>query len=123
MNIYTGYYAKLKKYKEAGLIPVAISRGVPDFCQDIDRLEMFQPSFQTLIDFKYNRITVKEYTQQYGRDILYYLDAEMIYEMLDKKYKGQDIVLLCYESPHFFCHRHLVAQWFNNSGIPVKEYE
>lgn len=123
MKIFTGYFAKLKQYKEAGLIPIAISRGVPDFCQDIDRLEMFQPSFQTLIDYKYKRITEKEYTQQYSRDVLYYLDADAIYEMLVKKYKGHDIVLLCYESPNFFCHRHLVAQWFNNNCIHVKEYE
>ena len=29
--IYTGYYARLKDYEKAGLTPIAISGGVPDF--------------------------------------------------------------------------------------------
>lgn len=123
MNIYTGYFAKINQYKKDGLIPIAISRGVPEFCQNIDRLEMFEPSFKTLLDYKYKRITEKEYIQQYRRDVLYYLDAQLIYEMLTRKYKNQNIILLCYESPKFFCHRQIVAQWFNNNGIVVKEYE
>ena len=35
--------------------------------------------------------------------------------------KNFDIVLLCYEKPDEFCHRHLVAEWFNRNGIYVVE--
>ena len=31
--MYTGYFAKLKKYKDAGLTPVAISRKQPTFIE------------------------------------------------------------------------------------------
>lgn len=127
MNIYTGYYARFKHYIAAQLLPIAISRGVPDFCQSIDRLEMFQPDFSTLIDYKYKRITETEYANQYKRNILYYLDPVTVHEMLKRKYNDQNIVLLCYESPKLFCHRQLVAQWFSDAGnsckrIRIKKY-
>lgn len=33
-----------------------------------------------------------------------------------------DIILLCYEKPGDFCHRHLVSKWFNDAGIDCKEF-
>lgn len=36
-----------------------------------------------------------------------------------------NIVLLCYEKPEDFCHRHLVADWLNSSKIlpyDIKEW-
>ena len=35
--MYTGYFAKLKKYKDAGLTPVAISRTQPAFYRTAPR--------------------------------------------------------------------------------------
>ena len=32
------------------------------------------------------------------------------------------IALVCYEKPSDFCHRHLVADWFNKNGIECKEF-
>ena len=34
-----------------------------------------------------------------------------------------DIVLLCYERPGEFCHRHLVANWLNAAGYKVEELQ
>lgn len=34
---------------------------------------------------------------------------------------GEDAVLLCYEKPGDFCHRHLVSQWLNENGIRCSE--
>ena len=33
-----------------------------------------------------------------------------------------DIALVCYEAPDKFCHRHLVADWFNKAGYRCEEY-
>lgn len=122
MNIYTGYYSKMSKYLENNLVPVAISRGIPDFCKDIDRMDSFMPSFQTLIDYKYKKINEKEYTRQYMRDVLYYLNPEEVYHDFEVRYGGKDVILLCYESSEKFCHRHIISDWFNNAGITVKEF-
>ena len=33
-----------------------------------------------------------------------------------------DIVLVCYEKPSDFCHRHLVANWLTENGYPCQEW-
>lgn len=42
-------------------------------------------------------------------------DADHAYMALDGK------ILLCYEKPEQFCHRHLVAHWFNEFGYKCEE--
>lgn len=35
---------------------------------------------------------------------------------------NQHIVLVCYEKPADFCHRHLVADWMKQHGIQMEEW-
>lgn len=46
------------------------------------------------------------YVQEYWNQVLSKLDPEKVYRELDNS------VLLCYESNIEFCHRHIVAAWF-----------
>lgn len=46
------------------------------------------------------------YVQEYWNQVLSKLDPEQVYRELD------DSILLCYESNMEFCHRHIVAAWF-----------
>lgn len=46
------------------------------------------------------------YVQEYWNQILSKLDPEQVYRDLDNS------ILLCYESNTEFCHRHIVAAWF-----------
>ena len=48
----------------------------------------------------------KYYISQYFMHVLSNLDPEEIYNKLDFS------ILLCYESSNEFCHRHIVAAWF-----------
>lgn len=43
------------------------------------------------------------------------LDVEKMYEKLDGK------LLLCYERPESFCHRHLIRMWFILNGYECEE--
>ena len=57
------------------------------------------------------------YTIQYKKEVLDVLDPKKVFEEL-----GENSVLLCWEKPSDFCHRHLVADWFKEKlGIEVKE--
>jgi uncharacterized protein (DUF488 family) len=57
------------------------------------------------------------YTERYYKEVLNNLDPKKVFEEL-----GHDAVLLCYEAPEKFCHRHIVAQWFYDKiGIRVTE--
>lgn len=59
------------------------------------------------------------YTERYNNLILKPLDAAKIYSVL-----GEDSVLLCWEHPGLFCHRRLVAKWFESElGILIPEFE
>ena len=48
----------------------------------------------------------KYYIREYYKQVLSNLDVNKVYEELDNK------ILLCYEDPRAFCHRHIVAAWF-----------
>ena len=51
------------------------------------------------------------------------LDAQRVYEDLERLSNGRDCVLLCYEKSGDFCHRHLVADWLNKKlDLNIQEY-
>lgn len=59
------------------------------------------------------------YIEQYYKEVLDKLDPKEIYKEL-----GEDAVLLCYEKPGDFCHRHIVAEWLTaNLHITIPEYK
>ena len=49
----------------------------------------------------------KYYIEEYYKQVLSKLDPEVVYKELDFS------TLLCYEDSSEFCHRHIVAAWFN----------
>ena len=59
----------------------------------------------------------KFYTEQYYKEVLDKLDPQKVYEEL-----GEDAILLCYEKPNDFCHRHIVSEWLNQKiGLNITE--
>jgi len=63
-------------------------------------------------------ITEDEYTYQY----LDILKARELDPLKIVSELGDGAVMLCYESPKDFCHRHIVATWIQeNTGIEVVE--
>ncbi|MCT4574649.1 MAG: DUF488 domain-containing protein [Alphaproteobacteria bacterium] len=60
---------------------------------------------------------VQRYIKRFKEEILAPLDATKVFKEL-----GSDAILLCYEKEGEFCHRHLVAQWFEKElNIKVEE--
>lgn len=56
------------------------------------------------------------YVQEYWNQVLQKLNPEEVYQKLDNS------ILLCYESNVKFCHRHIVAAWFEILlGVNVPE--
>jgi len=58
---------------------------------------------------------IKEYENRYYNEILSKLDPFKVYKELDGK------ILLCFEKPNAFCHRHIVSKWLNSFGLECKE--
>lgn len=118
---YTGYYSKLKEYDSAGLKTVSISRTRPNGVVVYGEIPELYPNNDILWDYKNGKITKIEYTTKY----LDQLDKIGIRDILLKiHHYGDDVVLLCWEAPDKFCHRHILAGYIKeNSKVDIKEYE
>lgn len=72
----------------------------------------------TLENKDYAAIKRKEIEETYKKEYLRQLsllNPEEIYN----KYNGK--VLLCFEKPGDFCHRHILAEWLRNAGFQCEE--
>lgn len=120
--IYTGYFhlAQNYKYQAAGLTPVSIARGTPSWFKGA-RLTELAPNPTLLHRYKQKLITEEQYKKEY----LYQLDSLRWGNILKvlHEYNCEDTILLCYEPPSKFCHRHILAEYLTeNTDFYVSEY-
>jgi uncharacterized protein YeaO (DUF488 family) len=79
--------------------------------------EALAPSWRLVQMAKSGAIDEDEYIRRYREEVLSKLDPARVYADL-----GDDAVLLCWERPGAFCHRRLVAEWFEEKlGVSVPE--
>lgn len=120
--MYTGYFAKLKTYVSAGLVPVSIALVTPSWYEG-KCFRMLAPSKDILNSWKYgeHQGDSEYYVQRYRDEVLGHLDTQRVLRSLEAitGVPSSRIVLLCYEKPTSFCHRHVVAEWFGD----CKEYQ
>ena len=121
MKIFTSYYSKISR-NPRGLVPIQISTSKPDwFLYACEELTEVYPGWDLVMGIKNKTISVEEYTSRYLKK-LELLNKEVILERLQeisKNNNNRDLVLLCYETPDKFCHRHLLAQWLNCNVLEV----
>ena len=98
----TSYFAHYR-----GQDGVAITAYKPPFFKG-DWYPALAPSKDLLARYKAGTVDDEGYTTEFTK-YLATLDVEAIWRDLGDK------VLLCYESPEKFCHRHLVAVWIRDS--------
>lgn len=106
--IQTSYFAKYK-----GDSGISIATSQPNGC-NYPVFHELVPDKSLVWAYKDGKITEEEYTTVYMNQ-LNQLDVHKIAKELEGK------VLLCWEGKQKFCHRHIVADWFNKNGIPCKE--
>ena len=81
--------------------------------------EPLAPSWRLVQAAKSSAIDEGEYIRRYREEVLSKLDPGKVYADL-----GEDAVLLCWENSGAFCHRRLVAEWFEEAlGILVLEVD
>ena len=114
--VITGYFAQMKKYKEAGLPLVSISLYKPEWLTEaIDTYPDLYPTKDMLYDYKETE-DMNQYIKSYTSLILDKLNPEKVYNDLNNK------IILCYERPTDFCHRHLVSIWLNQHNFECREF-
>ncbi len=126
--MYTGYFAKLRTYEKAGLIPIAICGGIPNWYKGL-WYKKLAPKWSFFNEWKNgteHKGDNNYYVQHFYNEVLDKLSILQVIEDLQRIANTKDthkIILLCYEKPEDFCHRHLVADWFTLNGIQCIEYK
>jgi uncharacterized protein (DUF488 family) len=121
--IYTSYYAK-KLPEDFIKVSISVSKPKSYRCK-----YLWKPAIPdwTLVDFiKKGLITENEYKVRYLQQIeeSEILTRAAFLRMFDNEDKN--VVLLCWESPDSFCHRHILADYLNDHmdlKHKIKEYE
>lgn len=130
MELYTSYFAKTKQLKEMGYDNLVCVAGyAPKFYFDTPKAR-FYPDLapkrewwkEWLLKFKDNPNSPESqawYEQKYKETVLDKLDPKTVLKEL-----GDNAVMLCYEKPEDFCHRHLIADWLStNTDAKVSEVQ
>lgn len=124
--MYTGYFAKIKTYEKAGLIPIAICGGIPKWYKGL-WYKKLAPKWSFFNEWKNGAEHKGDndyYIHHFNNEVLDKLSILQVIEDLQKIANTKDtdkIILLCYEKPGDFCHRHLVADWLTKNGLKTIE--
>lgn len=121
-NLLTGYFAQLKKYINRDLVPVSICGKAPFWYKKLE-YKTLAPKYSFFMQYKNKEINEEEYTKQYYEQVLNNLDPKKVLEEIDELTQYANyVVLLCYEKPSDFCHRHIVGTWLSeNTEFNVEE--
>lgn len=116
--IYTSYFAKLNRLPP-NVVPISICGKVPAWYDGL-QYKKLAPKYSFFSEWKITHDN-NYYIEHFNDEVLSTLSPQVVYNELMKLSGGKDIVLICYEKPTDFCHRHLVAEWLTNNGIKCEE--
>lgn len=108
--IYTSYFGNWRNFPPDAIL-VSVARYKPSHFKGLSALQL-APSEDLLKRFKNHTASEGVYREEYWRQLCH-LDKEKVFNQLDKL--GSTVILLCYEKPQDFCHRHILAEWLNIS--------
>lgn len=124
MKIHTSYFDNINKIKQEDQEPpvfVSIAGKTPSWF-DGPRIPELAPKkewwfewHERFKDSLESSESVAWYTKKYKETVLSCLDQVSVVTKLSEL--GENIVLLCYETPEKFCHRHLVSEWIDSAYL------
>lgn len=123
MTVLTSYYANIKNIPEEFTL-ISISGWISDEIRaSVDfQDKSLAPSYSIFNDYK-RYGDVELYTKRFKEEVLPFTNLKDKFRDYQEYFKNDKFVLLCYEKPEDFCHRHLVADALKEIGIDVKEYK
>lgn len=114
MTLYTSYFSFVKDVPPQYLVSVA-GRAPNGF--NGAEYRKLAPKYSWWRQWHDENLGFEWYTARYYETVLNKLDAESVAREI-----GENKILLCWEGPEQFCHRHLIADWMRKSaGISVIE--
>ena len=128
--IYTSYFGNIKNLQSRpGLEFISIAGKTPDWFTGA-KLSLLAPKHdwwkewhEKFADDLGSKESVAWYSDKYWKTVLRDLDPLETAQLIKDTVGWNMPVLLCYETPEKFCHRHLVRKWLNDHRIECKEIE
>ena len=118
-ELYTGYFANIKKYEDLGYIPVSVAGITPEFFEG-EKWVDFAPRKHVFSKWKRGDLSNEGYMKEY-LEYLRTIPREDIEELRELTKTGK-FVMCCYEKSGDFCHRHYLAAFLRKAyGFIVKE--
>lgn len=132
--IYTSYFAKLKSLPD-NVVPISICAKVPNWYKGL-QYKKLAPKYDFFMKWKEdhdNDYYIKCFNKQVLEPLSVARIVDEIQVMIPDEIKRKmqvpvslsrdyHVVLLCYEKPSDFCHRHLVSDWMNSHGVKCEEW-
>ena len=121
--IYTSYFAQIKKFPD-NFEPICIARWKPKWYRG--RIEVGLAPTDSLL--RWWRASNKDeqaqakFRQQY-LGMLNHYSPIAVANILQTLANDKIPILLCFEKSDDFCHRHILAEWFNQHGIECEEWK
>ena len=124
--IYTTFFENLQDLP-SDIIPVSICLKPPDSFTGLEYKKLAPK--RSFFDVWQRTRDNTFYTDCFNKQVLEQLNINKVLNDLKELIcinglnEDMNIALVCYEPPQDFCHRHLVAQWLNQNGIPCTEWK
>lgn len=129
--IYTSYFGNIKKILAA--MPdarfISIAGKTPDWF-DGKKFKALAPHYcwwkiwhKTFASNLDSKESIAWYTDMYNKTVLRDLNPLEIAQQLKDLADWHTTVILCYETPEKFCHRHLVSSWLNSFRVLSEEWK
>lgn len=120
MLLYTTYFANLKKLPK-DIVSISISGKAPDWYNGI-QYKKLAPKYDFFMKWKSDHDN-NSYIESFNSKVLNFLNVSQVLADFTSLTNGAPkVALVCYEKPNDFCHRHLVADWFNQNKITCVEW-
>lgn len=117
--IYTSYFGNLKKLPK-DFVPIAICGKSPDFYKGLEYKKL-APSWSIYSEYK-RTLDMNTYIKRFKEERLAFLLPQYVVQDIETLAEGKTAVLLCYEKPTDFCHRHIVSAWLHQNGFECREF-
>ena len=113
MTLYTSYFSFVHQIPPQHLVSIAgaVPPGFPG-----TQYRKLAPKYDWWKKWHDEKLSNEWYIEKYYDTVLNKLNPIDVATTL-----GDNKILLCWESPEKFCHRHIVAEWLTKSGIMVSE--
>lgn len=117
----TGYFKQIDDSSAKGFISIALNPSKND--NVLLEFRALAPNWKLMENLKSNRISeaifIKEYKKQLNN-----LNAKSIFEQIYFLSSGNEPILMTHGNKTSFCHRHILAKWFEDElGVIIEEFK